>query len=154
MSERGMRFAQVRVEREGALRRRASLRENVAGALEAENAERGIRGRESSVCAGKPRIPLRSLDVVLHRTVDLRALPCAEEVLALQIQLIRLEVFGRPLGEAGRYVAPRQANRQRGRDVTGDLFLNGEDVAAITIVGCRPHHAVASRVDELGHYLE
>jgi len=86
--------------------------------------------------------------------VQLRASPRGDEVLALQVQLIRLEVFGRPLGEAGRHVAPGQTNRQRGRDGTRDLFLNGEDVAAITIVGGRPQHPVLAWVDELGRDLQ
>ena len=86
--------------------------------------------------------------------MQLRASPRGDEILALQVQLIRLEVFGRPLGEAGRHVAPGQTNRQRGRDGTRDLFLNGEDVAAITIVARRPHHAIVSCVDELSRYLQ
>ena len=154
LGERAMRFAQFRVEGEGALRCRASFRENIVRALDSRKCPARIRIGESRVGARKARIPLRRLGEILHCAVQLGLSPRVVEVAALQVQLIRLEVFGRPLGEAGRQVAPAQTNRQRGRDGTRDLFLHGEDVAPITIVGRRPQHAVVSCVDELGRHLE
>jgi len=65
MCESAVGLAKSRVERESALCRRPSFREDIVRARIAENSQRGIRIGEPSVGARKTGIPLDRLSEVL-----------------------------------------------------------------------------------------
>jgi hypothetical protein len=84
----------------------------------------------------------------LQRELDVVAPVAIEEAPALQVVIVGLDMARGDFGE-GAPLLGAEGDPQGPDDIAGDLLLDGEDVAELTVVGFRPEVVAAGGVDEL-----
>ena len=143
-----MRFGELGVELE---RRRHGLVGSGVGLAGLERAafpELHVRQGRPDIRQGIARVPVDRLLEILDRFTHPLLRVSDQPVATLEIELVRLEVAGRLLVDAG-LLRGRELRLEGGGDVQRHVGLDREDIGELTVVRLRPEVLVACGLDQL-----